>query len=139
MLPRVMTDSRDKWFTCFWQYSKPTSGRYLWHLLIVSTTKLLSRGVLAAALSMERLPLKHQLSIRIPQVEDLSPEQQGCYCDSTPKTMRNMQYQGVVILSLSTNLMGKAMWASLVGSIWFISCQWLQREAFDSFQPKSIL
>lgn len=48
------------------------------HFLIVSIRQLLSQSVLAAALSMEELPSKHQLSIRIPQVEDLSPVQQRC-------------------------------------------------------------
>lgn len=128
-------EARIKWNTCSWQLSKPISGRYLLHLLIVSVAKLCSWRVLAAALSMEGLPLKHQISIRVPlgwgfvfkTTKVLLPD------DTQNDIQCAVSGRGVKLLNL--NLMGKLWWASSVGSGWSISHQWLERETFY-FSPQ---
>lgn len=79
MLPRLMTipDANETLVSGHIPslHAVDTSGI---HFLIVTIRKRLSQNVLAAALSMEELLSKHQLTIKLPQVEDLSPVQQRC-------------------------------------------------------------
>lgn len=98
--------------------------------------KLLSQSVLVATLLMEELPCKQQLSIRTPQVKDLSPEQYGCHYQSTSKVIGNMQCLYVTqSKSDGESTMSITCVFTMVG---FLSMTG-EGKAFDSFQPKRIL
>lgn len=112
MLPRLMTYSRCKWNTCSWPYSKPTSSRYKWHTFLNSFNKeaFVPEG---AGCSVDG-----RMTTQTPAFYQDTPGW-GFVTSTTgvpehSKMRCGVQCQRGMILLL--NKMGKAWWASLVGS-----------------------